>query len=112
MFTEEERKLVLPMKLGDRVLVFIFSSILTVFFALIQENLEKKVENGWIGKAINGLAVEALITFSIFRTLALIWALFTPCWLESVVSWMLQKVFLTIAMVLIATALTIFFFTL
>jgi uncharacterized membrane protein YqjE len=112
MFTAEERKFVLPRKSGDRLIAFVFGCVLTGFFALMHVRLEDKVETGWLRKLLHGLAVETMFTFGIFSLLALIWALFTPRWLESLVSQSLRKVLATIAVVLTAAVFTVLYYTL
>ena len=67
---------------------------------------------GWLGELLHGLAVETIFTFSIFSFLAVVWALFTPRWLESLMSQGLRKVLTTIAIVLVATVFTILYYML
>src|SRR5437016_14418723 len=86
MFTDEERRFVLPRKLGDRLVAFIFGCVLTVFFALMHFRLESQPAVGWLGKLLHALAVETMFTFAIFSLLALVWALFTPHWLETLLT--------------------------
>src|SRR3954462_10339746 len=107
MFTEEERRFVLPRKVGDRVVVFIFGCILTGFFALMHMRLEKSAMTGWLGSLLRGIAVETMFTFALFSVLALLWALFTPHWLESLVNRSVRKVLTMIAVVLAATVFTV-----
>jgi len=112
MFTEEERRFVLPRKIGDRVVVFVFGCVLTGFFALMHMRLEKSATIGWLGSLLRGLAVETMFTFSIFSFLALIWALFTPRWLEILLSQSVHKVLTTIGIVLVAAVFTVLYYTL
>jgi len=112
MFTEEERKFVLPRKLGDRILAFVLSCVLTGFFALMHVKLEDKPATGWLQKLLHGLAVETMFMFCIFSFLALIWVVFTPSWLESLLNKSVRKVFTTIAVVLAAAVFTILYYTL
>ena len=86
MFTEKERSFVLPRKIGDCFLALTLSSVLTGFFALISSVLQHKPATGWLASLLHGLAVETMFTFCIFSFLALIWALFTPRWLEALLS--------------------------
>src|SRR5258708_14973545 len=102
MFTEEERKFVLLRKLGDRILVFVFSCVLTGFFALMHVKLESAPATGWLQKLLHGLAVETMFVFCIFSFFALIWAVFTPNWLESLLNKTVRKVLTTIIVVLAA----------
>ena len=112
MFTEEERKFVLSRKLGDRILAFVLSCVLTGFFALMHVKLEDKPATGWLQKLLHGLAAETMFIFCIFSLLALMWAVFTPSWLESLLSKGVRKILTTIAIVLAATVFTILYYTL
>jgi len=112
MFTEEERRFVLPRKLADRLLAFVFGCVLTGFFAVMHIRLESKPATGWLGKLLHGLAVETMFTFGIFSVLALIWAVFTPRWLESLMTQSVHKVLTTIAVVLAAGLFTVLYYTL
>ena len=111
MFTEEERKFVLPRKRGDRVVALVLSSVLTGFFALMHVKLEATKASGWLQKLLHGLAVEVMFVFCIFSFLALIWALFMPDWLESLLGGTVRRVLVLIALVLVATAFTILYYT-
>jgi len=110
MFREEERKFVLPRKRGDRFVVFVFSCVLTGFFALMHFKLERTTASGRLQEILHGLATEAMFVFCIFSFLALIWALFMPGWLESLMSQTVRKVLAIIALVLAATVLTILYY--
>ena len=111
MKNEQRDNLVLPRKLGDRLLLLVFSSVLASFFALTFA-LQERTTTGWLGKLLGGLAVETMFTFSIFSFLAVVWALFTPRWLESLMGRGFRKVLTTIAVVLAATVFTILYYTL
>jgi hypothetical protein len=111
MFTLEERTFVLPRKIGDRFVTFVFACVLTGFFALAHFRLESKPVTGWLGTLLHGLALETMFTFAIFSFLALVWAVFTPRWLESLVSQTVRKVRRTVAVVLVATVFTILYYT-
>jgi hypothetical protein len=108
--SEEKDKLVLPRKLGDRILLFIFCSVLTGFFTLMSFALHGRVAKGWLDTLLHELAVDTMFTFSIFSLLAVIWALFTPRWLESLMNQGFRKVLATIGIVLAATVFTILYF--
>jgi hypothetical protein len=112
MFTAEERKFVLPRKGADRVVVFVFSSVLTGFFALMHVELEHTAASGWLQKILYVLALEAMFVFCIFSFLALLWALFMPSWLESLLSKTTRKVFSVIVLVLAATIFTVLYYSL
>jgi hypothetical protein len=112
MFTDEERRFVLPRKLGDRLITFIFGCVLTGFFALMHFRLERQPATGWLGKLLHGLAVETMFTFAIFSFLALVWALFTPHWLESLLARSVRKVLTIMAVVLIAAVFTVLYYIL
>src|SRR5688572_6710447 len=77
VFTAEEKKFVLPRKLGDRLLAFVFSCVLTGFFALQFIRLDRETPTGWLRKALQVLGIEVMFTFGILSVLALIWAVFT-----------------------------------
>lgn len=111
MFTEEERKFVLPRKRGDRFIVFVFSCVLTGFFALMHSKLEQTPASGHLQQILHALAIETMFIFCIFSFLALIWALFTPHWQESLLSQTVRKVLSIIAVVLGATVFTILYYT-
>jgi hypothetical protein len=104
--------LVLPRKLGDRLLLFAFSSVLAVFFALMSFAMRETSTTGWLGSLLHGLAVETMFTFGIFSLLAMVWALFAPRWLESVMAQGFRKVLAIIAVILTATVFTILYYTL
>jgi hypothetical protein len=112
IFSDDERRFVLPRKLGDRIVVFIFGSVLTAFFALMSFRLDSTPLPGWLGKVLRGVVVEAMFAFAVFSGLALIWALFTPRWLEALINQGTRKVMSTIVVVLISAAFTILYFTL
>ena len=102
----------MPTKVGDRVVVFVFGCVLTGFFVLMHMRLENSATTGWLGSLLRGMAVETMFTFAVFSFLALIWALFTPRWLEALGSQTLRKVLTMIAVVLAATVFTILYYTL
>src|SRR5882762_1245921 len=112
MHTPPKDSLVLPRKLGQRLLLFVFSSVLAGFFALMSFALRENTATGWLGSLLHGLAVETMFTFSIFSLLAVVWALFTPRWLESVMAQGFRKVLTVIAVILAATVFTILYYTL
>src|SRR6266540_4744376 len=97
MHTEQKDRLVLPRKLGDRLLLFVFGSVLAGFFALMSFALRERVPTGRLGTILHGIAVETMFTFSIFSVLSVVWALFTPRWLESVMAHGFRKVLTVIA---------------
>jgi hypothetical protein len=111
MFTEEERKFVLPRKRVDRFVVFVFSCVLTGFFALMHSKLEQTTASGRLQEVLHALAIETMFVFCIFSFLALIWALFMPQWLELLMSQTVRKVLSIIAVVLAATVFTILYYT-
>jgi hypothetical protein len=111
MFNEEERTFVLPRKRGDRFIVFVFSCVLTGFFALMHSKLDHATVSGRLQEVLHALAIETMFVFCIFSFLALVWALFMPRWLESMMSQTVRKVLFIIAVVLIATAFTILYYT-
>ena len=112
MHAEPKDSLVLPRKLGDRLLLFMFSSVLAGFFALMSFALRERTVTGWLGSLLHGLAVETMFTFAIFSLLAVVWALFTPRWFESVMAQGFRKVLTVIAVILAATVFTILYYTL
>ena len=93
-------------------MLLVFSSVLASFFALMTFALHERTASGWLGKLLGGLAVETMFTFSIFSFLAVVWALFTPRWLESLMGRGFRKVLTTIAVVIAATVFTILYYTL
>ena len=111
VFTAEEKRFVLPRKLGDRVLAFVLSCVLTGFFALEFARLDRETPSGWLLKALRVLGIEVMFTFGIFSVLALIWAIFTPRSFESFLDHSVRKVLVTIAIVVAATVLTILYYT-
>ena len=90
----------------------IFGCLLTGFFALMHSRLESQAAAGWLGKFLRALAIETMFIFAIFSFLALVWALFTPRWLEIVLGRTVRKVLATIAVVLAATVFTIIYYAL
>ena len=112
MHTEPKDSLVLPRKIGDRLLLFVFSCVLTGFFALMSFALRERTVTGGSGSLLHGIAVETMFTFAIFSLLAVVWALFTPRWLESVMAQGFRKVLTVIAVILAATVFTILYDTL
>jgi len=111
MFTEEERRFVLPRKLADRLLVFVFGCVLTGFFALMHIRLESKPATGWLEKFLHAMAVETMFTFGIFSILALVWAALTSRWLESLMTRWVSKVLTVIVVVLLAGLFTVLYYT-
>ena len=63
MHTEPKDSLVLPRKIGDRLLLFVFSCVLTGFFALMSLALRERTVTGWLGSLLYGIAVETMFTF-------------------------------------------------
>jgi hypothetical protein len=112
MHTDRRDSLVLPRKLGDRLLLFVFAFVLACFFALMSFALRERIPTGWVGSLLHGIAVETMFTFSIFSVLTVVWALFTPHWLESVMTHGFRKVVTIIAVVLAATVFTILYYSL
>jgi hypothetical protein len=112
MHTDQKDSLVLPRKLGDRVLLFVFASVLGGFFVLMTFALRERTATGWLGSLLHHIAVETMFTFAIFSLLTVVWALFTPRWLESVLSHGFRKVLTVIAVVLLATVFTILYYSL
>jgi len=112
MPTEQKVRLVLPRKRGDRVLLFVFASVVGGFFTLMTFALRENTPTGWLGSLIHYIAVETMFTFAIFSLLTVVWALFTPRWLESVMSHGFQKVVAVIAVILAATVFTILYYSL
>jgi ABC-type Fe3+-siderophore transport system permease subunit len=111
MSAQQKESLSLPRKLGDRLLLVVFSTVLAGFFALMSQALQQRTPTGWLAKLLHGLAVETMFTFCIFSFLALVWALFTPRWLEALLGQSFAKVLTTIGVVLAATVLTILYYT-
>lgn len=72
--------------------------------------LHDRKPKGWLDTLIHGLGVDTMFTFSIFSFLGMIWALFTPNWLEALMNQGFRKVLTTIAVVLAATVFTIIYF--
>ena|ERR1041384_8824664 len=112
MSNEQRDGLVLPRKLGDRVLLFLFASVLAGFFTLMTFALRETAPTGWFGSLLHHIAVETMFTFALFSLLTVVWALFTPRWLESLVLHGFRKVLAVIAVVLAATVFTILYYTL
>jgi hypothetical protein len=112
MHTEQKNSLVLPRKLGDRALLFVFACILGGFFALMTFALRERTPTGWLASLLHHIAVETAFTFAIFSLLTVVWALFTPRWLESVIAHGFRKVLTVIAVVLLATVFTVLYYNL
>ena len=112
MDTEPKDSLILPRKVGDRFLLFVFASVIAGFFTLMSFALRERTATGWLGSLLYGLAVETMFTFAIFSLLGVVWALFTPRWLDSVMAQGFRKVLTVIAVVLAATVFTILYYTL
>lgn len=111
MQPSKKNSLVLPRKLGDRVLLFVFACVLGGFFALMTFVLRERTPTGWLGSLLHHIAVETMFTFAIFSLLTVAWALFTPRWLESALSHGFRKVITVIAVVLLATVFTMFYYS-
>ena len=112
MPTSSRDHLILPRRLGDRVVLFVFSSMVGGFLWCLSIALRETKTSGWLESLVLFVGVEAIFTFCIFSGLAVIWALFTPRWLESVVKHGFQKVVFVIAVVLAAAILSILYHTL
>ena len=112
MHTEQKDNLILPRKLGDRVLLFVFGLVLAGFFALMTFALRERTPTSWLGNLLHHIAVETMFTFAIFSLLTVVWALFTPRWLESVMAHGFRKVLTVIGVVLLATVFTILYYSL
>ena len=112
MGATQKDRLVLPRKLGDRLFLFLFGSFMAAFFALMTVVLREARRTDWLGAFLHALAVETMFTFSIFSLLAVVWALLTPRWLESLLSHAFRKVLVVVAVVLMATVFTILYYTL
>jgi hypothetical protein len=112
MRTHEQSSLILPRKLGDRVLLFVFASVLAGFFVLMTFAMRERVPTGWLGSLLHHIAVETMFTFCIFSVITASWALFTPRWLQSVMAHGFRKVLTVIGVVLLATVFTILYYTL
>ena len=112
MNTEQKNGLVLPRKLGDRVLLSVFACVLGGFFALMTFALRERTPTDWLGSLLHHIAVETMFTFAIFSLLTVVWSLFTPRWLESILSHGFRKVIMVIAIVLLATVFTILYYIL
>jgi hypothetical protein len=109
--TAMAKEFVLPRKLGDRLLAFVLSCVLTGFFALEFARLDRETPIGWLRKALQVLGIEVMFTFGIFSVLALIWAVFTPRSFESFLNRSVRKVLATIAIVVAATVFTVLYYT-
>ncbi len=105
--------LILPRKLGDRLFLFFFGLFFAAFFALMglcMSPLVRETRNeDWLQGCLHDLAVDTMFTFSMFSLLTVVWALFTPRWLESAMSRTYRKVIAAIAVVLVATVFTILY---
>jgi len=112
MLNDQKDRLVLPRKLGDRVLLFVFASVLAGFFTLMTFALRETTPTGCPGSLLHHIAVETMFTFAIFSLLTVVWALFTPRWLESLMSHGFRKVLTVFAVVLAATVFTILYYSL
>jgi hypothetical protein len=112
MSTEQKDTLTLPRKLGDRLFLFLFASFFAAFFALMSLVLRETRQTDWLESILHGLAVEMMFAFSIFSLLTVVWALFTPRWLESLMSHAFRKVLTIIAVVSTATVFTILYYSL
>jgi hypothetical protein len=112
MSHEQKDSLVLPRKLGDRILLFVFASVLAGFFTLMTFALRERTTTGWLGSLLHHIAVETMFTFAIFSLLTVVWALCTPRWIESLMSHGFRKVLAVIGVVLAATVFTILYYTL
>ncbi len=112
MSTEDRDKLLLPRELGDRVLLFVFAFVLAGFFTLMTFALREPMPTGGLGSLLHYLAIETMFTFAIFSLLTMVWALFTPRWLESLMAQGFRKVLAVIAVVLVATVFTILYYSL
>jgi hypothetical protein len=99
----------LPCKIGDRLLLSVFCSVLAFFFAAMIFALRGKPSKGWLDLLLHELGIDTMFTFCIFSFLGMIWALFTPHWLESLLDKSFKKVLATIAVVLAATVFTIIY---
>lgn len=111
MSTQQWDRLILPRKLGDRLLLVVFATVLAAFFALMSLSLHHRTPTGWLEKLLCALAIETMFTFCIFSLLALVWAVITPRWLEALVRQGFARVLTTIGVVLAATVLTILYYT-
>jgi len=83
MPTQQKDNVILPRKLGDRVLLFLFGTVLVGFFALMTFAMQERMPTDWLGSLLQHIAVDTMFTFAIFSLLTVVWALFTPRWIES-----------------------------
>jgi hypothetical protein len=111
MLTQQKDSLILPRKLGERVLLFLFGTVLVGFFALMAFAMQERTPTGWLGSLLHHIAVETMFTFAIFSLLTVVWALFTPRWIESAMAHGFRKVLSVIAVVLLATVFTILYYS-
>jgi hypothetical protein len=110
MHARERDSLILPRTLGERLLLLVFCSVLTAFFTFMAFALRDKAAAGWLDRLVHGLAVETMFTFVIFSFLAVIWVLFVPRWLESLMRHTFRKVLTAIGIVLAALVFTVMYF--
>jgi len=111
MLSQQKDNLILPRKLGERVLLFLFGTVLVAFFALMTFAMQERTPTGWLGSLLHHIAVETMFTFAIFSLLTIVWALFTPRWIESAMAHGFRKVLSVIAVVLLATVFTILYYS-
>ena len=111
MPTQRKDNVILPRKLGDRVLLFLFGTVLVGFFALMTFAMQERMPTDWLGSLLQHIAVDTMFTFAIFSLLTVVWALFTPRWIESAMAHSYRKVLSVIAVVLLATVFTILYYS-
>lgn len=111
MRAPQKCSLILPRQAGDRFLLLVFGTVLAGFFALMTFAMQERTATGWLASLLHHIAVETMFTFAIFSLLAVVWALFTPRWIESAISQGFWKVLSVIAVVLLATVFTILYYT-
>jgi hypothetical protein len=108
----EVHLLSLPHRRGDRLILAVLAATMAAFFTMLLLGLRKPDSTERLHPLLRAITMEALSTFTVFSLLGLFWAFITPRWLETTLRGSFRKVLTAISVVLIASAVTVAFYTL
>lgn len=105
-------KLRLSRKLGDRILICIFCSVLIVILGCFALGLHSWKVNTLSDQIIKICIFEIFFSFLLFSILGFLWGLAAPKWLEKILRKQSGKILLFIQSIAVGTILTIIYFIL
>lgn len=110
MSDQERTRLILTRSIGDRILVAVFCIILTFFFTLICLGIglgRPKDSTEWLWQDV---AFEVFLAFDVFTALGVVWAFFTPKWVEGLLQSAYRKTVFVISVVAVTSLCTALYF--